>query len=187
MNIGYARSSILESQAESDAQVERLEKAGCEKVFHEQVNSSGLREQLDLAIHTSSEGDVFTIISLAGIARSTSHLVKLTAMFLERGVRLVVLEPGLDSGTPNGRLMITMLEVVAQFENDLLLERQREGIARAKSEGKYLGRKPTAKAKTKEILALRDEGFGVTEIVNRLNISRASYYRILKAQTDIYG
>ncbi|MBF0357246.1 MAG: recombinase family protein [Magnetococcales bacterium] len=187
MNIGYARSSILESQADFDAHIERLEKAGCDKVFSEQTSSVGLREQLELAIHRSGKGDVFTVATLASLARSTSHLVKLTTKFLERGVRLVVLEPGLDSGTPNGRLMIATLEAVAKFENDLLLERQREGIARAKDEGKYLGRKPTAKAKTKEILDLRDKGFGVTDIVNKLNISRASYYRILKAQTDIYG
>jgi hypothetical protein len=70
---------------------------------------------------------------------------------------------------------------VAEFERSLMLERQRVGIARAKAEGKYRGRQPTARAKTKEVLALKRQGIGATAIAKRIKISRASVYRVLTA------
>ena len=75
--------------------------------------------------------------------------------------------------------MFNMLGAIAQFERELMLERQREGIAKAKAEGKYKGRAPTARAKSPEIQRLRAEGIGPTEIARRLRISRASVYRAL--------
>jgi DNA invertase Pin-like site-specific DNA recombinase len=75
--------------------------------------------------------------------------------------------------------MFNMLGSIAQFERELMLERQREGIAKAKTEGKYKGRKPTARAKGSEVKQLRLEGIGPTAIAKRLNISRASVYRAL--------
>lgn len=74
---------------------------------------------------------------------------------------------------------MTVLGGVAEFEREIMLERQREGIAKAKAEGKYKGRKPTAQAKAEEVLALRRDGVGGTEIASRLGISRASVYRVL--------
>ena len=68
---------------------------------------------------------------------------------------------------------------VAQFEREIMLERQREGIAKAKAEGKYKGRAPTARAKTDEVIALKKQNVGATEIARRLGIGRASVYRIL--------
>ena len=86
---------------------------------------------------------------------------------------------GIDTGTATGKLMLTILGGVAEFERSIMLERQREGIAKAKAAGKYKGRKPTARAKAKEVLALRKEGVGATEIARQLSIGRASVYRIL--------
>ncbi len=76
--------------------------------------------------------------------------------------------------------MLNVIGAIAQFERKLMLERQREGIAKAKAEGKYKGRKPTARAKSGEVLALREEGVGATEIAKRLGIGRASVYRIIE-------
>ena len=86
----------------------------------------------------------------------------------------------LDTGTPTGKLMLTMLGAVAEFERTLMLERQREGIAKAKAEGRYKGRKPTARAKAGEVHRLHGQGLRPTDIAGRLGIGRASVYRVLK-------
>ena len=95
-----------------------------------------------------------------------------------KGVSLKVLDQAIDTSTPSGRLMFNMLGSIAQFERELMLERQREGIAKAKAEGKYKGRKPTARAQGSEVKRLRLEGIGASAIARRLNISRASVYRL---------
>jgi DNA invertase Pin-like site-specific DNA recombinase len=88
----------------------------------------------------------------------------------------------LDTRTPTGKLMLTMLAAVAEFERDMMLERQREGIAKAKSEGAYKGRKPTARAKADEVLALAEAGTTREEIARQTGIGIASVYRILAAK-----
>jgi DNA invertase Pin-like site-specific DNA recombinase len=82
-----------------------------------------------------------------------------------------------------GRLVFNMVAAIAQFEREIMLERQREGIAKAKAEGKYKGRAPTAKAKSDEVLTLLKDGMGATEVARKLRIGRASVYRILEAAT----
>ena len=81
--------------------------------------------------------------------------------------------------------MFNMLGAIAQFERELMLERQREGIAKAKAEGKYRGRAPTARAKASEVRRQHGEGIGPTEIAKRLGISRASVYRVLNLSVPI--
>ena len=85
----------------------------------------------------------------------------------------------IDTCAPTGKLMITMLGAIAEFERGLLLERQREGVAKAKQDGKYKGRKPTARAKAAAVLKLNDEGLQRTEIARRLDVGVASVYRML--------
>ncbi len=85
----------------------------------------------------------------------------------------------LDTETPTGRLLINLVGSIAQFEREIMLERQREGIAKAQSEGKYKGRAATARAKAKEVIALRKAGQGATQIAAHVGIGRASVYRIL--------
>ena len=81
-----------------------------------------------------------------------------------KGADLRILNMGIDTATPTGKLMLTVLGGIAEFEREIMLERQREGIAKAKAEGKYKGRKPTAKAKEEDVLRLKAEGVGATEI-----------------------
>ena len=87
----------------------------------------------------------------------------------------------LDTSTPTGRLLLSIIGAVAQWEREAMLERQREGIAKAKSKGLYKGRKPTARAKAAEVEALREQGMGASEIAKRLGIGRSSVYRSLKS------
>lgn len=105
----------------------------------------------------------------------------------EKGLHTVkgLLDMAIDTGAPNGRLMLNILDSLAQFEREIVLERQREAIAKAL--GKYKGRAPTAKAKANLVLTLHAEGIGATAIANQLNIARASVYRILAAKVSSNG
>jgi DNA invertase Pin-like site-specific DNA recombinase len=179
MQVGYARSSTVDQEAGFQAQIKALKAAGCEKVFAEQVSSVAQRDQLEAALEYARDGDAIVITKLDRLARSVSHLVAIGERLEAKGVALKVLDQAIDTSTPTGRLMFNMLGAIAQFERELMLERQREGVAKAKAEGKYKGRAPTARAKTPEVRQLRKEGVGPTEIGKRLRISRASVYRAL--------
>ena len=179
MQVGYARSSSIDQEAGFQAQIKSLKDAGCEKVFAEQVSSLAERLQLEAALDYAREGDTLVVTKLDRLARSVFHLVTIGERLEEKGVALKVLEQAIDTSNCTGRLMFNMLGAIAQFERELMLERQREGIAKAKAEGKYRGRAPTARAKTSEVRRLRSDGIGATEIAKRLGISRASVYRAL--------
>ena len=179
MHIGYARSSTIDQEAGFQAQIKSLKAAGCEKVFAEQVSSTAQREQLEAALEYAREGDTLVVTKLDRLARSVSHLVAIGERLEIKGVALKVLDQAIDTSTCTGRLMFNMLGAIAQFERELMLERQREGIAKAKAEGKYRGRAPTARAKASDVQRLHGEGIGPTEIAKRLGISRASVYRVL--------
>ena len=181
MQIGYARTSTLEQVAGFDAQVSQLTELGCEKIFKEQVSSVAHREELGRAVDFAREGDVLIVTKLDRLARSITHLWKIIDALEEKGVGLRVLDLGIDTQSPTGKLVLTLLGGIAEFERDTMLSRQREGIARAKAAGKYKGRKPTARKQSAKVLELREARKSVKAITDELNISRASVYRILKA------
>lgn len=183
MLIGYARTSTLEQKAGFDAQIKELQQLGCEKIFKEQVSSVAKRDQLDQALEFVREGDVFCVTKLDRLARSTQHLIEITTTLDDKGVALNIVNLGIDTATPTGKLMLTMIGAIAQFEREMMLERQKEGVQRAKSLGKYKGRKPTARAKSDQVQELKDSGVGPTGIAQKLSISRASVYRILNCPT----
>ncbi len=92
-----------------------------------------------------------------------------------------VLNLGMDTSTPTGKLMLTVLGGIAQFEREMMLERQREGVAKAKAAGKYKGRKPTSDVIRQEVVRLAGERMTKTAIAGQLNIGEATVYRILAA------
>ena len=179
VKIGYARTSTLDQEAGFEAQIRELETAGCEKVFQEQVSALGDRDELDTALEFIREGDSLVVCKLDRLARSTRHLGEIVETLKEKGADLEILTLGIDTSTPTGKLILDLLGSVAEFERAMMLERQREGIAKAKAEGKYKGRQPTARAKADQIKALKAEGKGATVIAKELGIGRASVYRIL--------
>jgi DNA invertase Pin-like site-specific DNA recombinase len=183
MIIGYARTSTLDQVAGFDAQIAELERAFCDKVFREQVSSVDVsaRDQLAAALEFVRAGDTFVVTKLDRLARSVAHLMQIVEALGAKGVALRILNLGIDTSTPTGKLMLTMLGGVAEFERSIMLERQREGIAKAKAEGKYRGRKATARAKSDEVLALSAAGLGPTKIAMQLGIGERSVYRILAA------
>lgn len=117
------------------------------------------------------------VTKLDRLARSVAHLVEITGTLEKKGVALRILDMGLDTGTSTGRLMLNLLGSIAQFEREVMLERQREGIQRAKAEGKYKGRGRTIDGEA--VRALRAEGLGPSAIAKQLGIGRASVYRAL--------
>jgi DNA invertase Pin-like site-specific DNA recombinase len=187
MQVGYARTSTTDQEAGLEAQERDLNAAGCSKLFAERVSSVAKRARLEAALDFVREGDTLTVTKPDRLARSVSDLLATVARLEARGVALRVLSMGgseVDTGTPTGRLMLTMLGAVAEFERALMLERQREGIAKAKAEGRYKGRAPTAQAKRPDVMKLTAEGVRPTEIAKRLRIGRASVYRVLAGAKD---
>lgn len=179
MLVGYARTSTIEQEAGLQAQQRLLTDHGVEKLFSEQVSSVAQREALEQLLDFVREGDTLVVARLDRLARSVADLCNITQRLSDKGASLLVLDMNLDTKTPTGKLMLNLLGSIAQFEREIMLERQREGIAKAKVAGKYKGRKPTARAKKNEIEQLRGQGVGPTEIAKQLGIGRASVYRVL--------
>lgn len=182
MLIGYARTSTAEQEAGLDAQRRDLGVAGCDRIFAEFVSSIGERTELKKALEFVRDGDTLVITKIDRLARSTIQLWDIVRDLDAKGVGLRVLNLGgevVDTRSATGRLILTIFAGFAQFEREMMLERQREGIAKAKAEGKYAGRKPTARAKSEEVLRLHREGRTPTEIAKAASIGRGSVYRII--------
>lgn len=182
MIIGYARTSTVEQIAGFEAQLEELKTTGCEKLFSEQVSSVATRRQLENALDFVREGDVFVVTKLDRLARSITDLMKIIAKLNGKLVGLRILNLGMDTETPTGKLMLTVLGAVAQFEREMMLERQREGVIKAKAAGKYKGRKPIDKERRDGVLELAAGGVTKANIARQLCIGEATVYRILATE-----
>ncbi|MCQ1571737.1 recombinase family protein [Neorhizobium galegae] len=180
--VGYARTSTIDQVAGLEAQLRDLTAAGCTKVFQEQVSSVDTsRPELERVLDYVREGDTLVVTKLDRLARSMTNLMDIMGRLKKKGVELRVLALNLDTGTPHGKLMLNLLGSIAEFERDLMLERQREGIAKAKAEGKYQGRAPTARRKSDDVIRLKTEGVKPDDIAQRLQMSRSSVFRILRS------
>ena len=182
MLIGYARTSTIDQTYGLEAQLELLNAQGVktENVYHEKISSVGDRVELKAAIKSLRKGDKLVVTKLDRLARSVTHMGNIIQEIQGRDADLVILDMGIDTSTATGKLMLNVLGSVAQFEREVMLERQREGIERARREGKYKGRKPTALAQKDKVLALKAAGVPMDKIMEQANISRASYYRLVK-------
>ena len=182
MIVGYARTSSLAQVAGLEAQERDLSAAGCDKIFSEQVSSVAERQQLEAAFDYVREGDQIAVTKLDRLARSVGDLLAIVARLEAKKVSLRVLSisgnQALDTSTSTGRLMLSVIGAVGQAEREAMLERQREGIAKAKREGRYKGRVPTARRQAAEVARLKAEGVRPSEIAVKLGW-RASVYRVL--------
>lgn len=175
--VGYARVSSTGQSLE--IQEEQLRAAGCEKLFAEKRSGTSAegRDQLQAALEWVRDGDVLVVTRLDRLARSIVDLRRIIDRLTTKGVGFRCLQQGaIDTTTSEGRLMLNILASFAEFEVEIRQERQADGIAKAKSEGRYRGRPPTIDRAT--IAALEAEGLGATAIARRLGIGRASVYRI---------
>jgi DNA invertase Pin-like site-specific DNA recombinase len=183
MIVGYARTSSAAQMAGLEAQIRDLQAAGCTKIFSEQVSSVAERQQLEAALDFVREGDQYVCTKLDRLARSVSDLLAIVARLEQKNVGLRILSISgnqtLDTRSSTGKLVLSVLAAVSCVEREGMLERQREGIAKAKREGRYSGRIPTARRQAADINRLKSEGVRPTEIARKLGIGRASVYRVL--------
>jgi DNA invertase Pin-like site-specific DNA recombinase len=154
VRIGYARTSTIEQTAGFEAQITELEGAGCEKIFQEQVSSMAQRPKLEAALDYIRDGDTLVVCKLDRLARSTQNLLDITDRIRRKGAHLHILNLGMDTGTATGKLLLTVIGAIGQFEREIMLERQREGIAKAN--GKYRGESERRRRRRR-----RSSGFSV--------------------------
>ena len=178
MIVGYARTSTVDQEAGLEAQERDLRAAGAGRLFTEKVSSVATRDALRDALDFIREGDTLVVTKQDRLARSIRDLMTVIDAVKSKGATLRILAMNLDTGTATSNLMIGVLGSVAEFEREIMLERQREGIAKAKAEGKYKGRAPTARRKTPEVHRLLADGLTETAVAEQLGISRSSVQRI---------
>lgn len=182
MLIGYRRSSTTEQIAGYEAQEQQLLAMGCSRIFGEMTSSVAERAQIEAALQFVREGDALVVCKIDRLARSTTDLLGIVAKLEAKGVALRILDFGgseVDTKSPTGRMLLTMFAAVAEWELATMRSRQKIGIAKAKADGRYQGRAPTARRKAPQVLELRKSGLGASEIAARLSIGRSSVYRLL--------
>jgi DNA invertase Pin-like site-specific DNA recombinase len=185
--ISRSRSRLSDARVEAEVTdellrlLEALRAAGAERLFSEQTSSIAPRAKLDDALDYLRDRDVLIVTKLDRLARSVADFCAIVDRIKAKGASLRVLAMNLDTASPTSDLMLNILASVAQFERSIMLERQREGIAKAKGEGKYKGRAPTARAKFDDVRRLAAEGMTREAIAAKLNIGVASVYRALRA------
>ena len=188
MLLGYVRVSTIEQN--EARQIEALEKHGIEKWFVEKKSGKDThRPELQNMLDYVREGDTIYVHDLSRLARSTKDLLEIVEILDSKKVSLVSNKENIDSATPTGKLMLTMIGAIAEFERTNLLERQKEGIAIAKKAGKYKGRKP---------IEIEDERFKnlysdymkreitKVELAKELNVSRPTLDRMVKEYKETH-
>lgn len=176
MRIGYARVSSVGQNLES--QLSALRDASCDRIREEKASAKSMdRKELETVLDWLSDGDTLVVTKLDRLARSTKDLLDIAQRIEDKDAGLEILNIQLDTSTPTGKLMLTMLGAIAQFERELMLERQAEGIAEAKREGKYRGGKPIDQDKLRNAQKLIDSGLSVKAAVKAAGMSRSMYYK----------
>ena len=180
MKVAYVRVSTVEQN--EARQLASLKNFGIEKWFIEKVSGKNMdRPKLQEMLNFIREGDTVYIHDFSRLARSTADLLKLVELFKSRGVHLVSTKENIDSSTPTGKLMLTMIGAINEFERANLLERQREGIAIAKAAGKYKGRKAIKVDNfSKYYERYRTRKVNKKQLAEELGISRPTLDRLIK-------
>lgn len=141
MKVGYVRVSTLDQNPAR--QMELMKSLGVEKVYQDKLSGKNTnREQFKEMLSFLREGDTLYVESFSRLSRSTQDLLNTVSTLTSRGVQVVSDKEKLDTNTPQGRFMLTVFAALSELERETTLERQKEGIAIAKAEGKYKGRKP---------------------------------------------
>lgn len=181
-SIGYLRHAT--SGRDLQLQLDHLKAAGATEILHEVLSKAKRNApHLDKLMLDLKDGDTLVITSLDQITYNTKHLLKIVNLLNAAGASLRVIDSEIDTSPPDGEIVRRVIAAVSDFERRIVRERQAEGIARAKQEGRYTGRKPTAMAKTNEALMLKAQGLTRQRIADQLGIGVASVYRIFKSQS----
>ncbi len=184
--LGYARVSTADQSL--DRQVAELTAAGADRVFTETGSgkAGAVRPVWDELLRTLRKGDTLVVVELSRLGRSTSQLSALADDLAARGVALRILNLGIDTSTPGGKLVYSVIAAVAEMERDLLIERTQSGLTAARARGRVGGRKREfTPAAVRRAQALYDAGeMSVSEIARVSNVSRQTLYRYLTIDAD---
>jgi DNA invertase Pin-like site-specific DNA recombinase len=182
--VGYARVSTTDQDL--SIQLSSLQAVKCKKIFSEKKsgNQKTGRQQLEACLDYLREGDTLIVTRIDRLSRSLRDLQNLVHQLKEKDIYLKATEQPIDTSSAAGKAFFDMLGVFAEFETNLRRERQLEGVAKAKKEGKYQGRQPTARAKTGQVIQLIEEGGTREAVAKKLGIGVASVYRILKSHKE---
>ncbi|MDU3018600.1 MAG: recombinase family protein [Clostridium perfringens] len=180
MNIAYVRVSTVEQN--EDRQLEGLKTYNIEKWFTEKISAKDTnRPQLKAMLEFAREGDTIYVWDFSRLARSTKDLLELVETMEAKGVHFKSIKENLDTSTPTGKLMLTMIGAINEFERNNMLERQREGIAIAKSKGKYKGRKEVNIENFEEHYnRYMKREINKSSLAKELNISRPTLDKLIK-------
>jgi len=181
MNVGYARVSTSSQNLEN--QLDQLKDAGCVKIFSEKKSGKNKadRKEFKIMMDFIREGDVLYITKLDRLARSVIDLHNIAKNLEDKDVDLKVIHQNIDTTTPAGRLLFTMLGAIAEFERDLINERVKEGIEAAKKKGVQFGRRAILTYKEKSVIYKQyEKGKSVAWLSKIFHVARNTIYRSLK-------
>lgn len=181
--VGYARVSTVEQNEQR--QIETLKAHGCEKIFIDKLSGKDmLRPQLQAMLDYVREGDTLIVSEYSRLARSTKDLLDIVQGLSDRGITVISDKEKLDTSTPQGKLMLTIFAGLAEFEREIMLQRQREGIALAKAAGKYKGRQPVKKPNDWPDLYARymRRGYSLAGLAKACNCSRTTVWRWIQEE-----
>src|SRR5262245_59467501 len=178
--VGYAR--VSSTGQDLAVQLEKLEAAGCDKVFREKRSGVDAgRPELRRCLEYLRDGDTLLVTKIDRLARSTSDLYRIISQLADKGVNFKVIDdPSIDTSSRTGKLVMGILALIAEFENDIRRERQMDGIKKARERGTRFGRKPLLVPEIiQQVRKLRTSGKTVPEIMRQTDLSKASVYRAL--------
>lgn len=180
MNIAYVRVSTIEQN--EGRQLESLKKYNIDKWYTEKISAKDTkRPQLQEMLEYAREGDTIYIHDFSRLARSTSDLLQIVETLGKKGINLVSNKENIDSSTSTGKLMLTMIGAINEFERSNLLERQKEGIAIAKAKGKFKGRKAVEIPDfEKYYCQYQNRELNKTQLAEKLGVSRPTLDKLIK-------
>lgn len=184
-NIAYVRVSTIEQNPKR--QQEALKKYNIDKWFIEKLSGKNTdRPQLKLMLNYARENDTIYIESFSRLARNTKDLLNIIENLNSNNIQVISIKENLDTSTPTGKLMLTMIGAISTFEREIMLERQKEGIAIAKQEGKYKGR--TKKGKPELWTQYKEEYYtrkiNLVQLAKKCNVSRPIIYKWLQEDKE---
>ena len=182
MKIGYIRVSTQEQN--TMRQEALMEALGVDEVYIDRMSGKNTnRPELQKMMEYVRKGDTVIVESISRFARNTRDLLELVEQLSAKGVEFVSKKEAIDTTTPTGKFMLTVFGAVAELEREYILQRQREGIAIAREQGKYKGRKPIVAPEFEQVTAKwRSGAITAAEAMRTLHVSKSTFYRRIKQQ-----